>query len=401
MGKYVTSNGAVHEVTVGIDHLHAARQDGLTLAQHLNRTFADADPKIGTAFQQIAASEGLAPSHKNPFGVKAAKLADILDGTATTAAINTKQHGSPFGSASRLMFPNAVIEMVEDVFVQDLITDASIWDRLCKPLSIDGPNFEQLVVSVATPQGAGTVRAQRIAQNAEPTILMQIKTADRIRRIGSRSFGIEMSDQALKAGTIDQVALMVARQLAEIRNQEVYDQLSAVFVGDNDMVTGAVPTVTTTSLDAAATAGVVTHKSWVKALASQRKKRRVTHVFGDINAYLAVEGRTGRPGTNNYDPSLARVDPQANLMNNTFGGDVQWMVTDELANGGPVPAGELWMLDATRSPVTRVQDISAAYSAQEEFAMRRSTAWRLDYSSEAYRTFGDTELTPFYRLVIS
>lgn len=396
MAKYVTTAGEQHEVPLGIEDLHAAKAANLTLPQYLNRKHADADPKLGTAFQQLAASEGLAAPGKNPFGIKPANIADLINGATTSAAVNTQQYGSPFGSASRLMFPNAVIEMVEDTLVKDYTTDAGIWDGMVKDLGINGSTFEQLVVSMNNPQGANTARAQRIAQNAEPSVLMQVSTADKIRRLGVWSIGLEMSDQAMKAGTIDQVAMILARQFAVERDARVYDQISSIWAGDNDMNVGAVSVVASSTLDGASTTlANFTHKAWVKFLARNRKYRRVTHVIADIDTYLAVEGRLGRPGTNNYDPSLARIDPQANVTNNTFGGNVQWMIVDSAANGGPVPANTLWAVDASRMPIVRVKDLTAEYSAQEAFVLRRSTAMRFDWSEAVYRASGDSELRAF------
>jgi hypothetical protein len=156
-------------------------------------------------------------------------------------------------------------------------------------------------------------------------------------------------------------------------------------------------------LDAASTGGVLTHKAWVKFLARSRKYRYVTHVICDTDTYLKIEGRTGRPGSNNYDPTLVRIDPQAMPMNQAnigFGNNVKYMIVDSAADGGPVPANTVWAIDASKA-VTRVTNLAAQYQASEAFAIRRSTMMRWDHSEAVYRTQGDVELKPFDVLTIS
>jgi hypothetical protein len=211
---------------------------------------------------------------------------------------------------------------------------------------------------------------------------------------------MEFSQQALRASTLDLVALTLDRYMQVEKDQRVYSYLSSLFAGDSDMNTGAVSAVTTTSLDSSATGGVVTHKAWVKFLARNRKFRKITHVIGDINAYLAIEGRTGRPGSNNYDPTLARIDPQAVAANVGFGNDVKWFITDPATDGGPVPANTVWALDASDA-ITMVTNTSANYQAAESFALRRSESLVVHWSEEVYRTMGNTDLRSFDVLTIT
>jgi hypothetical protein len=88
------------------------------------------------------------------------------------------------------------------------------------------------------------------------------------------------------------------------------------------------------------------------------------------------------------------------MVNNTFGANVRIFLVDSAAEGGPVPANTIWALDASIA-ITKITNTSAAYNAIEEYAMKRSSALRLDWSEECFRTLGDTELKPFDSLVIS
>lgn len=403
MAFFIDTAGTTQHVEISPTIYREAHAANLSVPQFINRTYAEAcDAGKGTPYQQILASEGLTMPGANQFGLRPATLQDVLDGkSGFQAAANTKDVGSPFGSASRTLFPAAVVTMIESAMAKDRTTDSVVFDdMIAVPMSISSENFEQPVVNYGTAGGPEQTRSQRIAQLAGPVMVAKFSTADRLRRLPTWSFGAEFSDQALRASTLDIVALTMARLMEVERDAHVYEFMSDIWTGDGDLNTGAVSAVTTTSLDALASGGVVTHKSWVKFLARNRKYRKITHVAADIDTYLKVESRTGRPGSNNYDPTLARIDPQAVVMNSGFGNDVKWFITDDAASGGPVPANTVWALDASRG-IVKVTNTAASYSASEAFVMERKSALRIDWSEACYRMFGDSELKAFDVLTIA
>lgn len=407
MAFFIDKNtGQPQHVEMTADVYKAAMDAGLTVPNYINRTYAAADSAHGSAFAQLCASEGLALPGVNNFGFRAATLADILDGKAGMQAAgisNNGDRGSPFGSAARVLAPAAVIQLTEDILARDRDTDSAVYSQMIsQEISIPSENFIQPVVSYQTTGGPEQAKPQRAAEFSQPGNLLRLSTAERIRTLPTFSMGIEFSDKAKNALTIDVLAMSIARYMKVESDGRVYSGLSALFSGDNDLVTGAISAVTTTSLDAAATGGVITHKSWVKFLARNRKYRRITHVICDIDTYLKIEGRTGRPGTVAFDPRLSVIDPQAvaaNQQNIGFGNDVEFFIVDAATDGGPVPANTVWALDAGKA-ITRVRNSSADYSASEAFALRRSTAMRWDYSEAVYRSMGDTELRPFDVLTV-
>lgn len=403
MAFFIDTAGVTQHVEISPTIYREAHAANLSVPQFINRTYAEAcDAGKGTPYQQILASEGLTMPGANQFGLRPATLQDVLDGkSGFQAAANTKDVGSPFGSASRTLFPAAVVTMIESAMAKDRTTDSVTFDQMIAvPMSIASENFEQPVVNYGTAGGPEQTRSQRMAQLAGPVMVAKFSTADRLRRLPTWSFGAEFSDQALRASTLDIVALTMARLMEVERDAHVYEFMSDIWTGDGDLNTGAVSAVTTTSLDALASGGVVTHKSWLKFLARNRKYRKITHVAGDIDTYLKVESRTGRPGSNNYDPTLARIDPQAVVMNSGFGNDVKWFITDDAASGGPVPANTVWALDSSRG-IVKVTNTAASYSASEAFVMERKSALRIDWSEACYRMFGDSELKAFDVLTIA
>lgn len=408
MPGFYNTKGELIQANITPEVYKAAHDANLSVPEYINRQHANdgADPKYGSVFEQICASEGLSLPGKNPLGMRAASVQEVLDGTAGTISANVanqKDFGSPFGPASRILFPAAIIALIENVVVKDYATDSIVFeDLIASNLAVPTENFIQPVIDYGTPNGPQLAKAQRIAQFSDAPNMLRFGTSEKNRSLPTYGIGMEFSAQALKATTLDLVALTLNRYILVEKDQRVYQYLSSIFAGDSDLNTGAVAAVTTTTLDTAATGGVVTHKSWVKFLARKRKLRKITHVIGDIDTYLKVESRTGRPGSNNYDPTLARIDPQAQTYpaQTGFGNDVKWFIVDDAASGGPVPASTVWALDATKG-IVRVSNTAASYTAAEEFVLRRTSAMVMHWSEDVYRMFGDADLSPFDVLTIA
>lgn len=398
----VDASGARHQ----IENFNAeavlaeAKARGISPVHVINRMYAEADLNIGTAFKQMQASIGMVDAN-NPYGLKPLSMAMAL-GESGGMQANTQQNTSPFGTGSRAFIAISIIDYVENVLAKDRETDFNNFSSIiANTVSINTEHFEQPVIDYGTVGGPEQVKAQRVAQGAAPARMAFFKTSDRIKRIGAWSLGLEWSHQALKATTLDYVGMTVARFLQVERDQRAYTYINDLFNGNGDMIVGAVGSVASSTLDAASTGGVLTHKAWLKFLARNRKYRKISHVICDLDTYLKIEGRTGRPGSNNYDPTLARIDPQGVMtMPVGFGNDVQVILVDSAADGGPVPANTVYAVDA-RYAISRVTNTQAAYNAVEDFAMRRTTALRFDWSEEVYRTFGDTELRAFDVLTIT
>lgn len=398
--SYIDNKNAVREVELDEGRLMKATKSGNPVAD-INREFSDANPVYGSAFEQFKMSAGLLRAEgPNPMGLRSSTLGEVLNGTGGIHA-NTQQNASPFGTAARAFTIIAVIDEVMSEVQKDRQTDSVVFNEMvANQVAISQDVFEQPVIDMTTPGGPESAKAQRTSQGALPPQMLFFKTGDKIRRIGSWTIGMEWTDQALKNTTIDFVARTTAHYLLVEQDERVYRYLSNLFVGDNDFVIGAVPTVASNTLDAASTGGVLTHKAYIKWLARRRKYRKITHLVMDIDTYLKFESRTGRPGSNNYDPTLTRIDPQGAMVNNSFGNDVRIFLVDPASEGGPVPANTIWGIDASIA-ITKVTNTAAAYSAVEEYAMKKTTAMRMDWSEEVFRTLGDSELRPFDALEIT
>ena len=394
--SYIDSAGGVQQVEITADMLlDKPREAGLSPTAYINRTFADANLKVGTAMEQFRSSLGIYAQGNKDFGFTDLTLGQI------EANLNVSKGTGTMGTESRAFVVQTILDATESKMLKDMTSDTTAFDSMVgMNMSIATEVFEQPVIDY-TKTEAG--KSQRMAQNAPPPLLISFSTSDVVRKLPVWNMGMQWSDQALRATTLDFVTVSVARYLMIERDERVNTYLSEVFLGGGDLNKTTVATVASSALDSTSTGGVLTHKAWVKFLARNRKYRKITHVACTVGTYLQIEGRTGRPGTVNYDTRMAGAiagGQNAMPINVSFGEDVKVFLVDDAADGGPIPEGQVWALDA-RSALTRVTNTGASYSAMEEYAMKRSSMMRFDWSEGIFRTYGDVDLKPFDRLVIT
>lgn len=407
---FVKTKEGAHYVDA-VQLLAEAHNANVDPVRYINQKLAPvADSSYGSPFKQVAASLGYRVGiERGPFTAGAPVLGDVVKGTVAkhlsdvvglSAATNTATQSTPYGTESRVIFPLAVLDAMENLIQPDRTTDGQLFDQMVAfDVPVAGAGFLQPILNYSRPSAA---RASSVTELSKPNTLLQMTTSDRMRTIPTYGIAMEVSDQALEASTLDLVAMSLARFFDIERDGRVYQYLSAIFAGDSDGNSGAVPATTSNSLDSAASGGVLTHRAWIKWLAAKFKSRRITHVIMDIDTYLKVESRTGRPGTTGYDPRLAVIDPQARPMsgaNTPWGSDVQFMIVPTAAEGGPVPANTVWGLDASVA-ITRVRNIQADYQASAQDVTARKLEMVFHWSEDCYRTF-NADLTPFSVLSIS
>lgn len=409
---YLDVTGKRHDVPVTAELYREAQEKGLTLGQLINTKFNDLDAQpnleLGTVFQQVCASTGLVLVGDNPFGRRSPMLADILEGKCGyDVASNTQKRSDPYGNEARSLFPAAVIEMIEDRMQPDRVTDNRIFrNMVALNTSIGTDVFVQPVITYNVPGGGGNTgisgaRASRVTENGNTPMMLTLGTSERTRTLPTYGIGIEASDKALAGTTLDMLVMTVDRYTSVEMDGRVYGYLSSLFNGDVDSIQGAVPVIQSSSLDPAAVGNKFTHKAWVKFLARKRKYRHITHVIADHDTYLKWEQREGRPGSNNYDPTLARIDPQGEVVNKDgFGNDVVWWIVEPATDGGPVPANTIWALDKKQA-IMMVKNLSADYRATQEFVLQRKSAMVWHWGEDCFRLWGDNDLTPFDAMYLS
>lgn len=392
MAKFQDASGAWLDVEVAASVYSEASKANLSVPAYVNRTYPTDVAKFGTTFDQMCASTGLiVPSSaaQHQFGIRPPTMADILNGNASfSAASNTQGFGNPNGQQSRTLFPAAIISYMETTLVKDYETDADQFDKMIGvEIAVANDQFEQPQINMSIPNGPQGVRAARRAQLAGPSSMMSFTTTDKIRKIPSYALGIEFSNEALRATTLDLVGMSVGRQMRVERDSWVNIYLSDVLNGDNDINSQSLATLgystTTTAMDSGAAAGTITQKAWLKWLSRNRKFRKIDWIACDLDTYLKLEARTGRPSLTAIDTLLPRVESQATVVNSLLG-NVQVMLVDSAADGGPLPANTILGLDS-RYALARVRNTSADVTTSEKYALRQAEAFMMQFGEIVYR----------------
>jgi hypothetical protein len=393
MPKFLNAKGDVQDVELPAQIYSEAHNANLSVSAYVNRKYETDSAKYGTAFDQMLASCGLVvPDAKlqRELGLRPPTMADVLTGNAQfDIAATTAGIGSPQGSQSRTLFPAAIIAYMENALVKDFDMDANMFDKLiAQNISVPTDRFEQPIINMkGVKNGPHEARAQRRAQLAPPAAMMSFTTSDVTRKIPTFALGMEFSKEALRATTLDIVGLSVRRQLAVERDAWVYSNLSDIFSGDNDINTGSLAslgkTVASNTLDAASTGGVLTQKAWLKWLYRNRKFRRIDWVICDLDTYLKIEARTGRPSLTAIDTLIPRMEAHGTVQNPGIG-DVKVFLVDSAADGGPIPASTILGIDS-RYAIARVRNTSADVTAAESYALRQAEAFSLQFGELCYR----------------
>lgn len=394
MAKFLDAKGVLQDVAIEPGLYSEAHNANLSVSQYVNQKYPTDAAKYGTSFDQMLASLNMVvpdPVTQRDLGLRAPTMADVLSGGAnfSVAAVNTAGVGSPQGAQSRTLFPAAIIAYMETALVKDYDTDANTFDKLiAQTFAVPTDRFEQPQINMSgTPGGPHEARSARRAQLAGPQAMMSFTTSDVTRKIPTYALGMEFSKEALKATTLDLVGMSVRRQLSVERDAWVYENLSDIFNGDNDINTGSLSslgyTVATVTLDPDCTAKKISQTAWLKWLFRQRKYRKIDWVICDLATYLLIEGRTGRPSLTAIDTLLPRLEAHGTVQNPGIG-DVKVFIVDAYADGGPIPANTILGLDS-RYAIARVRNTSADVTAAENYALRQAEAFSIQFGEMMYR----------------
>lgn len=382
MAKFIDNTGATQDFPVDASIYRQAHEAGISAVALINQqcpTQADAP----SAFEQMCASEGMFMHANERFGIRPATMDAILNGTGQMQAGSIVRDAVP---ASRILFPMFQMAAVEDRLRNSDYGIMSLFNGAAAVVdSINNERFERPVLNFSKPEAA---RSKAITQLSEPASMLSITVSDKSYRITGNSIGLEISDQALAATSLDLVTMAMTRQAETELHEKVEGLMLSFLNGDIDLdmaALSAVPGAVSTALsfDAAATAGI-TQKSWVKWLFNNSRKRKITHVICDLDTALAIENRTGRPNVQGDNATSKRIDTLESIINPMWPDKVQVLVTMD----PNFPAKTILGFDASYGYHV-VNSTVLNYSAAEAYAMRRSTKYRVDSGMIAYRLFDE------------
>lgn len=336
------------------------------------------------ACTQLAEQMGFFLGRNDAYGIRPSTLDAIFNPTKVEAGAITRDADL----APRVFFPIFALSVMEASLRNNNSATMSAYnDMIAVRDSLDTDTFERPLIDFSAPEGA---RSKAIAQLSEPTAMVRATMSSKIIKIVGTSIGMEYSDQAARALSLDLLMKGLTRQAEMEALERVQGYVLAFYNGDTDIGMGALSTVsgavkTAQSLDAAiTTAGVLTQTAWVKFLFHNALKRTITHVITDLAGALAIQNRTGRPTVQGDNATSKRIDTLEDVINPMWPDKVKVFITTDSS----WPANTIVGLDS-RYAIHHVDSTLLNYSGAEEWAIRRSTKLRFDAGSVSYRLFDD------------
>lgn len=374
----IDHTGARADVDVNMQFTAEAKAAGAVhpLAHLDNKVLTNADQP--TARQQVYAQMGLLR--------KGLKLQEAMD--AVYAPANAGPAVDDNLVTGRLVTQSYLFDSIESKLRSSDYGLTEIFTRKAAAVdTINNTKFDRPILNFTRPEGA---RSRNIAQLSEPASMMLLTASDVSMRISSSSIGLEYSDEAAKQISLDIVTLSVTRQAETEALERIEGQLLSFLNGDSDVgmaalssVAGAVKNAKT-DYDSTLTAGNLSQKAWVNWLFNGSRYRTINTVVTDLAGALAIENRTGRPTAQNDNATSKRIDTSMSVLNPTWPDQVEVIISQD----PNWPANTILGFDS-RYGYHLVNSSSLAYSAVEQFAIRRSTKLRFDFGNLAYRLYDE------------
>lgn len=376
------------EVDVDASVYREAQDAGFTnVRAYLNNRFM-ADAGQPSAFEQACVQTGMIVGRNREYGIAPPTLNVITEGVRMGANGSIVRDANP---ASRILFPAFIGAMVEDKILDDMTSHVGQFNQMIAVHDvINNTKVEWPELNFAKPEAA---RSKAIAQLSEPTAMGTITVSDKSFKIQGWSLGLEISDEAMRAGSaasLDYVTLALQRWMMVEMSERVNGHILALLNGDTDAGYGALAAipgtvVTAKSFDSTiASAGVLTQKAWIKFLYSKRRKIVPDWIICDMDTAMAIEGRTGRWTAQSNNITSKRLDVTENVVYPSIPDSVRIFITDDAS----WPANTA-LCFSSQYAIQKYTSTLLDYTASEAYAMRRSTKFRVDGGDAVRRLHDD------------
>lgn len=373
--KYMGDDGKAKKFECDVDVYEKAAKSGQTLRQYMRTVIHDADESKGHVLDQMMTAAAM---NDGTLGFGSAMTMAEIAGMADSSF--RRNDGADNSLGARLLFPQVILETINaNQFRDDGSDILSIWNTLVATTrNINGTKADQPIIDYSAPEES---RSGRIAQLAEPETMINITTGEKSIRIPTYSVGLHISDEAMAATTIDLVRIVMEAQARGNRIRTVNEQLQALVKGDVDRGIAALPVKKIGIYDAAITTnGTLTKRAYIKWLHDVQERANISTVLTDIDTAISIDDA--------LLPKVVGVD--ASKIATPWGGLNLGLTQPRIIpfKAEVFGASMLVALDP-RYAIQRFVNISASYNAIQEYVMRKSTAFRVDYGEMATRLFDE------------
>ena len=374
-----------HEVSIDVSDYMEASDHKMSLSQLYANKYQTRDDQP-SALEQFARSANIRLRGDPKRGIRASTLKEIYHGIPDkSAGPLTRGTGSDRNTpAGRILFPEIMMQMINEVLYSNKEDYLQPWDNaIALRSNVTGPRADQPTVNVSNLLDGASL-SQPISQLAEPATMVTITLNSRSYTIPTKAIGLMMSDEAVQSVTIDLVAIMLASQARGERIARIEADMGAIINGDSDRGINAVSFADASTFDSALGTDQITHRAWVKWLRSNYQKLNVTHALMTIDSALDVENRTGKPTV------FSDTSRQANRF-----------PADYTVENLGIPTPTVLLLPSSIVGVDKVvgfdrqfalheiTNVSASYSAIQDFVLRKATGMRFDYGTALFKLYDE------------
>lgn len=386
--QYVGRDGKTKWAEVDVTMYKKAAEKGLTIRQYvadmLEANAKEADRPnydYGHPMDQAYATSGLVTDKR--LGAKPMTLADIASGTLAAGTSLRAPDGNDTSLASRLLFPQLLLETMEAELRDDGSDIIAKYNELVSvQRNIAGTRVDQPLVNTQK-QGEGPdgSRSRRQAQMAEPATMVNITVGERSYRIPTFAIGLTISDEALEATTIDLVRVIMETQARGERIAMIEEQLHDMIFGNVDRNMTALPVKKISAYDSSINEnGKITKRAYIKWLRENYRIRNISHVLTDLDTVLDIDEQL-MPKMTGQDSSKIATP---------FAGFDTGITLPKIVDFDTEVFGANTLVGVDRrNAIQRFVNITADYSAIEEYVMRKATSFRVDFGEMSTRLYDE------------
>lgn len=385
--QYVGQDGKLKTAEVDVSLYEKAAKSETTVRQYvgdmLDAKAAEDRPdySYGHPLDQAYSTSGLVTDKR--LGSKPLTLEDLSEGRLATGTSLRAPDGNDTSLASRLLFPQLLLETMEAELRDD---GSDILGKYAELVSvqrnINGTRVDQPLINTQK-QGEGPdgSRSRRQAQMAEPATMVGITVGERSYRIPSFAIGLTISDEAMQATTIDLVRVIMENQARGERIAMIEEQLHDMVYGNKDRNMEALPIHKISKHDSSITEnGKITKRAYIKWLRDNYRIREISHVLTDVDTILDIDEQ--------LLPKM--TGPDSSKIATPFAGFDTGIQLPSFVDFDTEVFGAKTMVGVDRrNAIQRFVNVSADYSAIEEYVMRKATSFRIDYGEMSTRLYDE------------
>ena len=386
--KFQDTEGLLQTVIETTAIFKEADECKMSVPELLDGKYPTSHPTL-TTFEQMALHSGLVMQQDRRHHYKPPSLKDLRAGTA---AINMAGIVAPEGGGdstvlpgTRLLVGPVILEMIASSLMKDASEYiAAVNAATAASIALTSPVYWTPVIDLNPPRSS---LQTAVAQGEEPDIMANVTISQITQRIGRKSIGLKISDEALEFMTIDLVGITLREQAIGYQIARIDQDLAAIFNGDASQGTSTLADVAYAE-DYDSTLhghpGTLSHKAWINWVIEKYKYETMSHLFLETNDQLAIDQRSGRPPQFVSNPGQGWVDLNCSPRMLGIPADLQAIRVDNGFLGGNKIVG----MDRGRG-MRQMTWAGGTYSAMQQFVLSRQTVFRFDVSTRLERMFQD------------